>query len=101
MKLKVSIASKMKTYNSFLHVLRYCKEKVDPSSSKSQVELSSYGHLFNTMGPVTTGGNRQVLHDHQGITEHVPWRFVLNGFPFGFLRTVLMFMSTFNMLGIT
>ena len=25
----------------------------------------------STMGPVTMGGNRKVLRDHQGITEHV------------------------------
>ena len=53
------------------------------------------------MGPVTMGGNRKVLRDHQGITEHVQRRSVQNGFAFGFLRTVLMFMSIFNMLGFT
>ena len=48
-----------------------------------------------------TGGNRKVHRDHKSITEHVQQRSVQNGFPFGFLRKVLMFMSNFNMLGIT
>ena len=54
-----------------------------------------------TRGPVTTGGNGKVLRNHQGITKRVQRRSVQNGFPFGFLRKVLMFLSTFNMLGIT
>lgn len=57
--------------------------------------------LGSAKGPVTTGGNRKVLRDHQGVTEHVKWSSVQNGFPFGFLRKVLMFLSTFNLLGIT
>ena len=48
-----------------------------------------------------TGGNRKAFRTHQGITEHVQRRSVQNGFPFGFLRKVLMFVSTFSMLGIT
>ena len=57
----------------------------------------------STLGPVTTGGNRKVLHGHLGITEHVQRRSVQNGFPFRLLREVLLFMSTFffNLLGIT
>ena len=42
-----------------------------------------------------TGGTRKVLRNPQGVTEHVKRRSVQNGFPFGFLRQVLMFMSTF------
>lgn len=45
------------------------------------------------MGPVTMDSNRKVLCADQGITEHVSWRSVQNGFPFGFLRQVLMFLS--------
>ena len=44
-KLETSIMSLTKTYNSFLHVFCYRKEKEAPSSSKSPVELNSYGYL--------------------------------------------------------
>ena len=37
------------------------------------------------MGPVTRGGNRKVLRDHQGITEYVQRRSGQHGFHFGFL----------------
>ena len=42
-----------------------------------------------------SGGNREVLRDHQGITEYVQRRSVQTGFPFEFLRKLLMFMSIF------
>ena len=49
----------------------------------------------------TLGFTGQCFAIIQGITEHVQRRSVQNGFPFRFLRTVLMFMSIFNMLGFT
>ena len=45
MKLKASIISQTKIFNSFLHKLRCRKEKEAPSNSKSLVELNSYIHL--------------------------------------------------------
>ena len=41
--------------------------------------------LGSTMSPVTTGGNKKVLCNHQGITEHVQRRSVKHGFHFGCL----------------
>ena len=45
-----------------------------------------------------SGGNREVLRDHQGITVYVQRRSVQTGIPFGFHRKVLMFMSIFFFL---